>query len=156
MKSLPCKKVSNLPCSGLEKVTIRKDDPFFVQKSILKSLLADVSRFLPGTKGLDRDYVTLEARLEHEGISFLPTALSALGKSLDQGLSEGRFTMPFGWKHAKGKKIPLFLGGVFSKVFDDKTGDLKGEDCTLEVSLLRQFLYFLEEVDTCYWSRRKA
>jgi hypothetical protein len=118
-----------------------------VQKSVLKSLLADVSRLLPGTKGLERDLVTLETRLEHEGIGFLSIALGTLGRALDQGLEHGTFTTPYGFKHRKGEKIPSLLGGVFCKVFDSKTGDfIKGVDLTLEVSLLRQVLFFLEEV----------
>lgn len=123
------------------------NDPFYVQKSLLRSLLVDIGRFLPGTRGLARDLVTLEARLEHEGTSFLAVALSSLGKALDRGLSDGRFACPEGFKTAHGKKIPLLFGGIFCKVFNDTTGDLESVvSVTLEVSLLRQLLYFLEEV----------
>lgn len=130
---------------------LSRKDPYFVHKSILRSLLTDVERFLPGTKGLDRDLVTFEARLEHEGIGFFAVALSSLGKALDQGLSDGRFTIPTGFKSRKGQKIPLLLGGIFCEVFDPSTGDLvRGESLTLRVSLLRQLLYFLEEIYSGY------
>lgn len=115
---------------------------------ILRALLDDTKRFLPGTKGLQRDIVTLEARLEHEGISVLSVALATLGKSFDKGISDGHFTCPVGFKKLKGKKIPALFSGIFCAVFDAETGLLKVGDLTLEISLLRQLLYFLEEA--CY------
>lgn len=125
-----------------------KDD-LFLHKSILRSLLADVNRLRPGTKGLERDIVTLEARIEHEGVSFLATALCSLGKALDRGLSSGTFICPIGFKTAKGLKNPLLLKGIFDDVFDPVTGDLvKGRDCLEDISILRQLLFFLEEVRT--------
>lgn len=128
---------------------IRHGDPLFIHKSILRSLLTDVNRLRPGTKGLERDIVTLEARLEHEGVSFLATALCTLGKAFDKALSEGTFVCPVGFKRARGSKNPLLFRGIFDEVFYPSTGDLvKERDCTEDVSILRQLLYFLEEVRT--------
>lgn len=119
--------------------------------------MTDVDRFLPGTKGLERDIVTLEARLEHEGIAFLSMTLGTLGKALERGLSEGTFAIPVGLKHAKGEKIPLLLGGIFCKVFDPVTGELvRGVNLTTEISLLRQLLFFLEEVYPVHRFGREA
>lgn len=116
---------------------------------ILRGLLDDTKRFLPGTKGLQRDLVTLEARLEHEGIAVLSVALATLGKAFDKGISEGSFACPIGFKRPKGKKIPALFSGIFCIVFDSTTGNLvKDRDLTLEISLIRQLLYFLEEA--CY------
>lgn len=128
---------------------LSQSDPLFIHKSILRSLLTDVDRLRPGTKGLDRDLITLEARLEHEGVSFLSVTLCTLGKAFDKGLSEGTFTCPVGLKKAKGSMIPLIFSGVMGDVFDPSTGDLvKGRDCREDVFILRQLLYFLEEVRT--------
>lgn len=147
MKSLQDENGIMGPDWVLSLAPLRCHDPFYVQKSLLRSLIIDMNRFLPGTRGLARDIVTLEARLEHEGTSFLAVALSALGKALDRGLSTGRFACPEGFKTARGKKIPLLFGGVFCKVFDETTGDLERTlSVTVQVSLLRQLLYFLEEV----------
>lgn len=157
MKSLLNKNVSKTSDILRFSKNLSCNDPFYVQKSLLRSLLVDISRFLPGTRGLERDIVTLEARIEHEGTSFLAVALSSLGKALDRGLSDGRFTIPDGFKTAKGKKIPLLFGGIFCKVFDETTGELESEVAiTLEVSLLRQLLYFLEEVYSGYGFGPKA
>lgn len=116
---------------------------------ILRGLVVDTTRFLPGVKGLQRDLVTLEARLENEGVAVLSVALANLGKALDKGISEESFACPVGFKKAKGGKIPLLFSGIFCIVFDSSTGLLaKDRDLTLEISLLRQLLYFLEEA--CY------
>lgn len=121
----------------------------WITKSILRSLLTDVERLRPGTKGLERDLVTLEARIEHEGVSFVATALVNLGKAFTKGLSDGRFLLPVGWKHPKGSKLPCLFKGIFEDVFDSTTGDLvKGRDSTGDVEILCQLLFFLEEVQT--------
>lgn len=54
---------------------------------LLRSLLTDVKRLHPEVRGLDRDLLTIEARVEHEGIGFLTIALPSLGKRLDTSLS---------------------------------------------------------------------
>lgn len=130
---------------------LRKDDPLLIHKSILRSLLADVNRLRPGTKGLGRDLVTLEARLEHEGVGFLAVTLGTLGKALDKGLADGTFSCPLSFKRAKGSKIPLLYSGVLGDVFNPSTGELdRSRDCREDVFILRQLLYFLAEVrDGC-------
>jgi len=126
---------------------LEKNDPHLIHKSILRSLLTDVDRLRPGTKGLERDLVTLEARIEHEGVGFLSVTLGILGQAIEVGLSNGTFTCPKGFKRARGSKIPLLYSGVLGDVFDSVTGDLvKERDCTEDVLILRQLLYFLEEV----------
>lgn len=113
--------------------------------TILRSLLLDVDRLRPGTKGLDRDLVTLEARIEHEGPAFLGTALCNLGHALDRGISTGTFVCPVGFKTRPGSKLPRLFGGIFNDVFDDATGTIKDRDCTEDVKILRQLLFFLEK-----------
>lgn len=146
MKSLtkkrsPLKTSSTFP-KGKDPQTLIDNSLFL---SILRGLLTDVSRLRPGTKGLDRDYVTLEARVKHEGPAFLGTALCNLGKAFDEGLSKGVFTCPTGFKTQKGTKIPRLFQGIFRDVFDPPTGRLKGGDLTEDVKILRQLLFFLEE-----------
>lgn len=121
--------------------------------TILRALHTDVYRLRPGTKGLDRDYVTLRARIEHEGPSFLGTALCSLGKALDKALAEGVFTCPMGFKRARGSKLPLLYGGIFCDVFDSSTGILKENSQPEDVKILRQLLFFLEKA--CYDARER-
>lgn len=114
-------------------------------KGILRSLLTDVNRLLPGTEGLGRDLVTLEARIEHEGVAFLATTLSALDEALLRGLTSGTFVCPAGFKRRAGEAIPMLFSGMFDKVFDTYTGRLERVNCGEALSLLRQLLTFLEE-----------
>jgi len=155
------KKMKSLKPKTIDKssfaVTTRNADKYggtsyHIFRSILCSLLTDVSRLRPGTKGLERDLVTLEARIEHEGLAFLGTSLCTLGDALDRGLSTGTFRCPIGFKTKKGSKIPRLFGGIFSDVFDDETGQLKERDCTEDVKILRQLLFFLQKTCTGYRS----
>jgi hypothetical protein len=147
MKSLPRTKVGTPLQQVISERPLAKTDPNLIHKGILRSLLTDVDRLRPGTKGLGRDLVTLEARIEHEGISILTVTLGYLGKAIEKGLAEGTFTCPKGFKRGRGSKIPLLYSGVLGDVFDSITGDLvKERDCTEDVLILRQLLYFLEKV----------
>lgn len=141
----------------LGKYPLCPDEEHYVTKSILRSLLLDIERLRPGTKGLGRDLITLEARLEKEGASFLATNLCSLGKALEKGLNDGTFICPIGFKRPNGSKNPALLMGIFDDLFDRTTGDLvKGRDCVEDVYLLRQLLFFLEEVRTCQRTSREA
>lgn len=125
---------------------LQPGDPHWTTKSLVRGLLTDVERLRPGTKGLGRDLVTIEARLEHEGVSFLAVTFVNLGKAIDHGLSSGHFVCPQGLKRSCGSMNPLLFRGIIDDMFNPVTGDLEGGDLTLEVSLIRQLLYFLEEV----------
>lgn len=147
MKSLKSSQVKSKLAKVISSRPLSPDDPLVTHKSILRSLLTDVDRLRPGTKGLERDLLTLEARMEHEGVSLLTVTLGILGKAVDHGVSVGTFTCPVGFKKAKGSMIPLIFSGVMGDVFDSRTGDLvKERDCTEDLLILRQLLYFLEEV----------
>lgn len=143
MKSLTrVKRVSSLS-EVLKQYPLKKSDKFFSHKSILRGLLADANRFLPGCVGLARDLVTLEARLEHEGLCFLAVSLVQLGKALDKGLADEYFACPQGFARRPGMKIPQLLEGIFCIVFDPITGEpYRTRDAILGVSLLRQILFF--------------
>lgn len=123
---------------------LSKDDPYRVSKSILRSLLTDVDRLRPGTVGLGRDLITLEARIDHEGEGFLSVSLIALYKAFLEGLEWGHFTTPVGFKQAKGK-VPLLFRGIFGDVFDITTGHQIKEATAEEVLLLGQLCTFLVE-----------
>lgn len=91
---------------------------------LLLSLLDDVRRLIPDVEGLDRDIITIKQRVEHEGLGFLTNALPALGRSLDRGLADCRFTCPIGLRKVKGGAIPRLFSGMLCKVFDSITGEL--------------------------------
>lgn len=71
-----------------------------------------------------RDFETVTARVEHEGLSFLAIALPKYGKDFQKGLDRG-FLAPdsfAGFRRWKG--LPRFLGGFLELVFDRETGRL--------------------------------
>lgn len=91
---------------------------------LLRSLLLDMSRLEPDVKGLERDLLTLEFRVKHEGFSFLTVALPTLGDALLRGLASGRFACPQGFKKIRGGTLPRLFSGLLCKVFDLETGRL--------------------------------
>lgn len=113
---------------------------------LFQALLTDVSRLEPNVKGLDRDFLTVETRFEHEGYGFLTIALPALSEALTLGLSTGRFSCPIGFKTTKGGAIPRFLSGMLSEVFDPSSGFLKDNPNLGAVKCLREILNVFKKV----------
>jgi hypothetical protein len=113
---------------------------------LLISLIDDIRRLMPDVEGLDRDIITIENRVEHEGISFLTVTLPALCKDLESGLSSCKFTCPRGFGKVRGGAIPKLFSGMLCKVFDSLTGELIGDGrpdivrCLREVLLLNKKL----------------
>lgn len=112
---------------------------------LLQALIHDVSRLEPDVKGLDRDYVTIQARFEHEGVGFLSITLSSLCDAVDYGLAEGCFTCPTGFRKCRSGALPRLFSGLLCKVFDLRTGSLKERPCTRTVKNLRQILRFFKK-----------
>lgn len=95
-----------------------------------------------------RDVLTLRARVEHEGDSFLTITLPAYCSDFERGLDEGRLSATAfrGLSHAKGRKYPAFLQGFFKHVFD-RDGVLRDDASADCVSAVRQFLLFCKKVE---------
>lgn len=92
---------------------------------LLQSLWNDFQRLEPDVKGLDRDLITIKKRFEYEGYGFLSIALPTLGLALQQGLSNGVFRCPTGFKKPRGLAIPALFSGMLSEIFDPITGLIK-------------------------------
>lgn len=114
---------------------------------LLQAFLADAIRLEPSVKGLERDFVTLEQRFEHEGYGFLAIALPSLCDALTIGLATGRFTCPTGFKTIRGGAIPRIFSGMFCEVFDPSSGLLESPDKVKlgVVKLLRELLYLFKK-----------
>jgi len=115
---------------------------------LTRSLFIDLKRLHPEVRGLERDLLTLEARVEDEGIGFLTVALPAFGKAFDRGLSSGRLPSILGFCKAKGESIPSFLSGMTGRVFDSKTGLILDEAPTDLILSIRQVLYLFKKLVT--------
>lgn len=110
---------------------------------LLRHLLTDVSRLMPGVKGLERDLITLENRFEHEGDSFLTITLCDFGDSFFKGIEDGHWTLPTSFKR-KGA-LPLFLSGLTCLVFDN-CGCILESPCVESILTIRQITYFFKKM----------
>jgi hypothetical protein len=115
---------------------------------LLSRLLTDVSRLLPDVKGLDRDIITIKARFEHEGISFLAVTLSSLRDALDRGLASGRFSCPSSFSKVRRGALPRLFSGLLSKVFNPTTGTLEASPDVGAIKCLREVLSLFKKVRT--------
>jgi hypothetical protein len=106
---------------------------------------------------LDRDYITLEGRVESEGISFMTVTLPKLGKLFDRALGDGMYSTDSlcGFKASRQSATPRFLGSLFIRVFD-KSGQLLANACPTAVRNIRQICYLAYKVDVPYKNELKA
>jgi len=87
----------------------------------------------------DKDQQTLIERLRSEGSSFVKVTLPVLGKALDSGLVLGTFKCVPGFRQKRNSCLPIFLGRVFERVFDDG-GNLLACPEPCSIYFLRQYL----------------
>jgi hypothetical protein len=83
------------------------------------------------------DINTARRRFEHEGQSFLTIVLPELGKSTQKWIDQGQVGINSSFKTGRGR-LPLFLGGYFSRVFDRKSGALLDDPCIESILAIRQ------------------
>jgi len=104
-----------------------------------------------------RDWKTISARVEHEGLSFLTIALPAFAKdfekSLDVGKVDRNLFQGFSWKGG----LPRFLGGFLDLVFDRGTGLLLDSPDIEAIRSVRQIcLMFGKVLIPCSDARNEA
>jgi hypothetical protein len=85
-----------------------------------------------------RDINTVAMRVEHEGLSFLTITLPDLGKSFQRWLDQGEVANHPAFLTERGGRLPRFLGGFFSRVFDRDSGLLLDEPCVDSIRAIRQ------------------
>lgn len=86
-----------------------------------------------------RDVLTLRHRVKHEGLSFITITLPTLSDFLEQGLESGRLALELSrsFRFCTNRRLPRFLGGFFSLVFDDD-GYLKHNASIDAIKCIRQ------------------
>lgn len=87
----------------------------------------------------EKDLQTLTERLGTEGASFIEVTLPLLGKALDLGLVTGQFNCPANFAVKRNTRLPRFLYGCFSAIFDD-AGLLRPRSSSTAIYYTRQFL----------------
>jgi hypothetical protein len=113
---------------------------------LFSSLFDGVERLVPGVKGLDRDFITIKSRFEHEGYGFISITLPSLCDAVDYGLAHGRFTCPTSFSKVRGGSIPKFLSGLICNVFDPITGLLLDSPHASYVKHLREILRLFKKI----------
>ncbi len=108
-----------------------------------RSLFLDLKRLHPDVRGLDRDLLTIEARIKSEGVGFLSVALPSFGKAFDQSLASGKMANIAGF--ANNGQIPRFLSGIVCHIFDTLTGVLKEDAPYDHILSVRQVCYFFKK-----------
>jgi len=108
---------------------------------LFKALLAQAS--MESCLSTERDFVTIQSRFEHEGLSFLTITLPRLCDSLEEGLETGRFTLPLGFRRGRGR-LPALLQGFFNRVFDEG-GTLLDTACGESILWIRQITRFYKK-----------
>jgi len=114
---------------------------------LLSDLMEDIRRLDPCVRGLDRDLLTIEHRVKHEGVSFLTHALPAFGKHFDKCLEKGRLTSPpRGFAPIREGAIPRLFSGMLCKVFHPYTGLLLEDADVSVLKSIRQICYFMKKL----------
>lgn len=108
----------------------------------------------------ERDQKTISDRVEKEGFSFLTITLPSFGKDLEIGLSRGYVGSDLwtGFRRSGGQRLPAFLRGFTSLIFDTGSGVLLDNPDVRAIAHLRQVSYLLSKIEVeCKRSRtRKA
>lgn len=109
-------------------------------------ILKDVNAKLTATQLDLRDFMTMKSRVKHEGLSFLTITLPTVGADLEQALSNGCIDSTQFRSFGKCGRIPAFLQGIFSLVFDQSTGRILDEPSTPAIEGIRQIAYTFKKL----------
>ena len=112
---------------------------------LIRAVLDDFQRLMPDAKGLDRDFITIEHRAEHEGSTFLCATLPLLCDALDRGLADGRFACPTNFKKVRGGALPRLFSGLLCKVFS-LDGSMLKEPSPEAIKSIRELTRLLKKL----------
>ncbi len=121
-------------------------------KWLLSSVLAEA-----GTRcdtDTQRDLVTMVARVENEGLSFLTISLPAFCTDFEKSLDKGLVDSSDFCGYKKSGVLPLLLGGLLSRVFDRGTGRLLTVPCIESILCVRQICLMWKKVNIACSERR--
>lgn len=95
-----------------------------------------------------RDFLEIERRVQHEGLSFLTITLPNFAKDFEKALEQGFMSTDLfcGWR--KRQHLPEFLRGFVCQCFDVKTGGIvNGLECYKPIRAVRQVCYLYKKVN---------
>lgn len=120
---------------------------------LLCALFRDGSACCPAVE-TERDMLYISDRVEHEGLSFLTITLPTFCDDFDRALDEGFVAPTMFSSFKKHLRLPCFLRGFASQVFDKQTGVLL-QDPSLEcIAFIRQVTRLLKKVRVACTEKR--
>lgn len=123
---------------------------------LLANLLQDCGRRC--SADLSRDFIEIERRVKHEGISFCTISLPSFGAGFDTCLERGYVTRDVfkGFKHwKKSSPLPAFMRGLVAQVFDTD-GVLLPHPSKEAIRSVRQICYFYKKIELPCTPAREA
>lgn len=135
------------------------------RKGLLTSDLSDVLVAMLADAGLacntstNRDWKTIQSRVEHEGQSFLTITLPTFAKGFERSLEASQWLTDLftSFKAGKGTCLPAFLQGFTSLVFNTKTGALHENPSIEAVEAVRQICLCLNKIkEDCTKERQRS
>lgn len=123
---------------------------------ILRLLVQDAA--LNCSVNTGRDWLTIQSRVENEGLSFLtitlPRFTTWLEQSLEESLAQPTIFPVFHRKTRGGGSLPAFLWGLTSRIFDPVSGRLRDNADPSAVYFIRQICSFFKKVKLPCTARR--
>jgi len=95
------------------------------------------------------DTTTLVNRLRREGLSFATKTLPQLNQAVLSGLASGTFDCPTSFRLARRSRLPVFLGFLVRKIFD-QNGRVLSDACPVAVRSIRQICEYAYKADFAY------
>lgn len=114
---------------------------------LLHCVLRDCSRNTLGCASTSRDFKRITARVENEGLSFLTITLPQFGKDFEKSLDQGEVAQTAFAGFAKTGRLPKFLSGFTSLVFNIGDGRLVDEPSIEAIRSVRQICNLFGKLD---------
>lgn len=103
---------------------------------LLRTLLNELGKECCTSTSLDLKKI--EARVEHEGLSFYTITLPAFGKDFERSLDKGMVDSSVFCGYEKTGRLPRLLSGFVSQVFDSRTGIILDDPSIAAIRAVRQ------------------
>lgn len=94
----------------------------------------------------ERDFAVLKSRVKHEGLSYLTITLPSFGSDFERCLADGEIGSKYFRSFRKYRRIPAFLRGIVSHVFDAGTGLLLECPSISAVESIRQICFMYKKL----------
>jgi len=110
------------------------------------NVIKDVTAMCVANESADRDIDVLMSRVKHEGLSFLMITLPTFGADFESCLRYERVDSKYFLGFRKYRRIPAFLRGIFSLVFDADTGRMLNKPSVSAIKGIRQIAFTFKKM----------